>query len=694
MTLRPKSDTPGLFVDDKWKPGMTGTFAVIVGVSKYDHLDGSSAAYGLDQLFVSAFTACDVFRWLADTYRYSGAPVAKCWLLLSPSDAERAYAQEPANVGLAKTFAHAGEATLASIKAAVGEWYTAMLQLAPDDAAKSRCFFFFSGHGLEVTHERQILLPSDYGKPPVRLPNDAVSVQNIRSACSELGIRDQFFFLDACRNDHEELRGKDIRGVEILPPSELRRVKPNRNTSLMYASAAGTFAYAPTTPQNGASLFGRALVEGLRGRPQIRLQCSPSDCAIYLTALHTFVSDRVDELLAERKATVKQWIPLDSSLVKEPVVTFVAPRVDIQPRPGTPPSPPPDPLDGLPERVDEANHLRRISGPADWSDWSYRHDIFGSETMTAAWDEAEVVDFATQSSVAPEDYGISAVRRDDERRRYRITIEIPDGTYWLKIPIEREGARSAAAVLLASESPAQYSVDLYRDETGRIVRAEAAQAGSEESYDRLALALWRTYTTRSALVALRSNDAEALLSDIEGAPSFLSTIVLALVNLRARVPLSETLQFALRDAPVTSDAEILAVEAALQAGSEWRHSLVVAVVDAVNTLGFPVTSEGVSYLDRQLNEVLENDRREAWMEVSLRTRTRELRDRLRAILRYFRPGGLFTSFVAKNPAELTPKLVLPRIKPTIRSSNEGGPIQSFTIVPDSDDEQEELRLEM
>ena len=52
---------PGAWVNQKWTPGDAGLFAVLIGVSRYQHLDGSRnpapETYGLGQLAVSALTA-------------------------------------------------------------------------------------------------------------------------------------------------------------------------------------------------------------------------------------------------------------------------------------------------------------------------------------------------------------------------------------------------------------------------------------------------------------------------------------------------------------------------------------------------------------------------------------------------------------------------------------------------------------
>jgi hypothetical protein len=105
MKLVPKDGAPegqGLWANPDWKPGMPGTFAVIIGVSRYRHLENGEhptdpqgkpwikEARDLDQLHVSALTAFRVFRWLSAHYRHE-APLVYCWLMLSPTPAEVGY---------------------------------------------------------------------------------------------------------------------------------------------------------------------------------------------------------------------------------------------------------------------------------------------------------------------------------------------------------------------------------------------------------------------------------------------------------------------------------------------------------------------------------------------------------------------------------------------------------------------------
>src|SRR5690606_23393004 len=116
---------------------------------------------------------------------------------LAPTPAELAH--EP------KLGEHCLSPTLQHCEDAIGAWYATMKGLDDQSAAKSRSFFFFSGHGLQVTEDCQILLPQDYLRPPAENVDRALSTQNLANGVKPLKTPHHFFFLDACRNDHNNL---------------------------------------------------------------------------------------------------------------------------------------------------------------------------------------------------------------------------------------------------------------------------------------------------------------------------------------------------------------------------------------------------------------------------------------------------------------------------------------------------------
>ena len=85
--------------------------------------------YGLAQLQVSALTAWRFFCWLRDDYQCAQKPLAYCWLLLAPSEAELTY--EP------KLAEHAWPPLFTNCADAIAHCYNAMQQL-PAASAQER----------------------------------------------------------------------------------------------------------------------------------------------------------------------------------------------------------------------------------------------------------------------------------------------------------------------------------------------------------------------------------------------------------------------------------------------------------------------------------------------------------------------------------------------------------------------------
>jgi hypothetical protein len=64
-----------------------------------------------------------------------------------------------------------------------------MKRLPKTSALGSRAFFFFSGHGLELYRDKQLLLPADYLRPPVCNVNRALSTYNLYAGLAALLLR-------------------------------------------------------------------------------------------------------------------------------------------------------------------------------------------------------------------------------------------------------------------------------------------------------------------------------------------------------------------------------------------------------------------------------------------------------------------------------------------------------------------------
>ena len=318
MPLEPDQTHHGLWFNPEWTPGKPGTFAVVIGVSKYDHLTGDDQSYRLGQLYVSALTAYRFFHWLKDEYRHSDLPLAKVWLLLSPTTAEM---EQMANFPLTGFL----QPTFSNCETAIGEWYAAMQVLDSTVSEESRALFFFSGHGLEVTQDRQILLPSDYLSPPLRNVNKAISTYNLYSGLRALPVPEHFFFLDACRNDHEKLRELSLDGTPVLNPCPSWRARADVISPIVYATGPGAVAWAPMGPKQGISVFGRALVECLECVEGVEAWHDNQRYWVTFRGLEDYLAPRVSALLQEAGLRIKQPVRIWGPAGKTPICEVAEP---------------------------------------------------------------------------------------------------------------------------------------------------------------------------------------------------------------------------------------------------------------------------------------------------------------------------------------------------------------------------------
>src|ERR1700683_5574610 len=131
--LLPDSSSPWIWTNDKWNHELPGTFVVIIGVSDYAHLDGSSKSFWMDKLFVSATTALRFFEWLASAYQWTDCPIAKCWLLLAPTPLELAAIPHMNRNARLPDFESCQDALLS--------WHKTMSELPAKAAKRSRSVF-------------------------------------------------------------------------------------------------------------------------------------------------------------------------------------------------------------------------------------------------------------------------------------------------------------------------------------------------------------------------------------------------------------------------------------------------------------------------------------------------------------------------------------------------------------------------
>ena len=325
MALEPVKKTPGLWADPAWKPGDSGTFAVVIGVSRYDHLAGGTGKtareqYGLPQLPVSALTAYRFFDWLRTGYRIASIKLSRCWLLLSPSEPETALIPQD-------VIAHNLKPGYETCRVVLKEWFSVLKALSDDQPAaakKSRSFFFFSGHGVEVEDEHQYLLPSDFLSGD--RADEVIGTWNTVNAVKPLLVPEHFFFFDACRTDLENLKTKlPTDGPDILPPWNSRGVSRTCSTFRFQATSWGLQAFQGKPPD--ISLFGQALMDGLSSRTALIADCDDKVCRVAAHKLACFLHKKVNELAQRYNCTQIAWFVPSTYNVTLPVCELTRPQV-------------------------------------------------------------------------------------------------------------------------------------------------------------------------------------------------------------------------------------------------------------------------------------------------------------------------------------------------------------------------------
>ncbi len=648
MRLEARDTEPGLWVNPDWQEGTPGAFAVVIGVSAYTHLeDGDAPAdetYGLGQLQVSALTAYRLFRWLTEHYRLDGCPLAKCWLLLSPTDRELEHTPAIAE--------HLTPSTFANCRKALRFWRHHMAQLPQTAAETSRALFFFSGHGLEVHQEHQVLLPSDYLQPPSPSWNDAISTENLTRGLATLAVPHQFFFLDACRNDDYKLRSKRVTGAELLSEHESAEVNPRLVAPLLYATASGQRAFQQPDPQHGLSLFGQALLDGLTGQPYIQLDYQGDLCAVTLFPLHGYMKERVVQLLQEANARVIQPIKLGGSSIDDELLTHLD-RSAVPPRS-------PRPFDvSLVRGADEPDETLLSASEVERSLASrFSVSVAGPRSffpiMLANAFVVRLFALGQRRQLAPNDLVLHQLERNTAADTYRVTLSVLDDDpvgYWLQVDDAPAGV-SYACILPAEEDTAcRYALEFdLLSNARRLSRFEAFLDHDSPGLLGSAGALWQRYRTSSIGEAVKTFQTSVLERMVrENLDSSLAATTAALMLLRANR--LDLLNDWVRN--LANEFESLPDGSAL-----WAEQLMRQTIDANNTSeatdylidllqrGLPHTSETLGYAARFVNIL---SRSSMPLTEATATSINRLHDRLQEALVYFRPGGLFTAYAGFPP---------------------------------------------
>ncbi len=310
MALQIVAGTPGLWRDPQWVQEMPGVYALVVGASRYPHFkDGdqpSPDSFDMGQLVSSAGTAAEIFEWLRDGFQHQDLPVVWCKLLLSPT------AQEKATLDM-RGLSHYTEPTHSALRDAIDMW-TGNVPATGAAAGRSRTFFFFSGHGVEV-HWKPLLLPSDYLNPALGKPKleNCFDVRELQGWMESNPVAEHLALIDACRNQFPPLASKGSAANTSFPVIAAGGGYPRVAASLTSTSPS---AVAYQTAGRSCTFFGEAVLEALRNGI-----VGGNDTRLEFRELVDYVKPRINALLKEAQPdttldqTARQRIEGDDILV-------------------------------------------------------------------------------------------------------------------------------------------------------------------------------------------------------------------------------------------------------------------------------------------------------------------------------------------------------------------------------------------
>lgn len=236
------------------------THALVIGVSRYRHIgDGeepteAGEALQLEQLSSAARSASEIARWLLpgtpSGYRNPEAPLASLRVLLSPSDGE----------DIAEEIAALLPAEHAATRAAVQDEFLAFKKDAESDR-DNVAIVYVAGHGVQLSKRGAVVLLEDVGdEAHPTLLHGAIDMVACHAAMNHTkGARDQFWFVDACRQRPDVARQFETMRGALAPDERIGQV----NASPLYL-AAGPRESAFARP-NETSLFSEALLWAVAG---------------------------------------------------------------------------------------------------------------------------------------------------------------------------------------------------------------------------------------------------------------------------------------------------------------------------------------------------------------------------------------------------------------------------------------------
>jgi Caspase domain len=666
MLLQRDRTDKALWVNPQWNGSDAATFACVIGVSAYEYLDNSDAEYNLSQLKASALTAHKFFRWLANDYHCEGKPLAKCWLLLSPTAAERAVDTSMPETTVPR---------LDACKQAVYALYDTIKALHPLRVRDSRALFFFSGHGLEMEENRQILLPTDY-HPSISV-HEAMNSYNIVTGFWKLPLAEQVFFFDACRNDDKRLRGENPHGAKwfnTVLPSER---SDDGQSVVVYAAGPGGQAWEPDDPGQGASVFGRVLEDALTGAPGMDRDCADGRCWVTLPEIVKFMKSRV------RQALLGAGVPVGNRIIQvwEPPVSAEMCEVGAPPSaseeppgPGGGGEPPPGPSAG-PVLF---SYMADVAMPAAWTRPAHsggREALMvslESELMTNLLWDGRVFDFQNKvwtsldDPTSPALVGFHRIARTLGRDMYQLDVQMErPGTFWLELNDHLTSERAACMLPGNGDGLPRYTIDLTFDPRGGAITGfDVILSPANDGLLSTVAKEWKQAdeegTSRDRVDELAGLMAADFLTGRQQSPLAATVTSLVLLRNRRRAgALSAWIGALVEEFPAWPDGYVVCAEQLLSTGLRRPREVVPLLLQLERT-GLPRLGESIGLAARQIDALLDvafNPERERGDEqAEQHRRLQALRERFARVARVFSPHGLCTTLMGAAD-KVTPGLL-------------------------------------
>ncbi len=640
--------------------GGHATYAIIIGVSHYQHLPGGSKvetpnSYGLGQLSASATTAFRLFQWLRDEYRSEDSPLEKCWLLLSPQELELQRLPEM------KEFVDAQhDATFENCRRDIGDWWQSMNGLPRDIARGSKALFYFVGHGIEVVADRQLLLPTDYLSPPLNNTNTAISSTNIRTGLSTLNVIDQLIFIDACRNDNWQFRGPLIQGEMVLPEPAIGNSNPEIVAPVIFACAPGAQAFMPANISDGndMSLFGQELLAGLRAQPNLELSSDNGKHTVNVYPLQKFLNQRLTKRFQSYNMQVRAPVRIGGGGADDLPITEIQLPISV--------------VRQFEEYVSATDQIlvTQSKDLPDWNatgaTWGDRHDVLGSEQITEIWETLQVFHIQKNEWIPPDQaYRLTAtsLKKNRSSMVFTGTFKIPAYSqhgYCLQLTDHQSSFMISIpgnySTTMGDREPPLFDIIL-TVACGQISQIQVALSDKNVGLLKNAAQIWQSYLTSGLRDATKEIDKLAVHLLSEKAEEPLAALIAAIVLMRSKGFAPETdINYGapwvkgdwLRNLSQyffsnSTDAHILWMEQC------FRHNEIKAGLEALRIcaeMPLPATSECLSYALIRTQNILDDEKIQG------------LYERLNRALPYTHSDGLFATYVGPSVL-IEPHLVLP-----------------------------------